>query len=83
MLRVTRNPGVTVKLAGLLVTPFADAVICVMPGNKPIATPLLASTVAILEALLAQANVTPVITFPCWSFAVALNDSLALTAMDD
>jgi hypothetical protein len=64
MLPVTKNPGVTVKLAGLLVTPFADAMICVIPGNKPIATPLLALTVATLAALLAHAKLTPVITFP-------------------
>jgi len=64
MFPVAKNPGVTVKLAALLVTPFADAVICVIPGNKPIATPLLALTVAIFAALLAHAKLTPVITFP-------------------
>jgi hypothetical protein len=83
MLPVDKNPGVTVNAAGLLVTPFADAVICVMPGNKPIATPLLAPIAATLGALLAHASVTPLMTFPFWSLAVALNESVPLTAMDD
>jgi hypothetical protein len=64
MLPVVKNPGVTVKLAALLVTPFADAVTCVIPGNNPIAMPLLASIPATLGALLAHANVIPLITFP-------------------
>jgi hypothetical protein len=64
MLPVAKNPGVTVKLAALLVTPPADAVTCVVPGNNPITAPLLASISATFEALLAHANATPLITFP-------------------
>ena len=64
--------GVTVNVSGKLVIPFADAVICVVPVDAPVASPVLL-IVAKLVALLAQAKVTPFIVFPLLSFAVAEN----------
>lgn len=54
---------VTVSVAGALVTPDAEAVICVLPLLRPSASPLL-SMLATFGVLLAQANLTPVSVFP-------------------
>lgn len=81
MLPVSKNPGVTVSPMGALETPPAVAVICVVPGNKPPATPL-ASMLATLEELLPHVKATPVNTFPELSVAVAVNWSLCPTAME-
>ncbi len=54
---------VTVSVAGALVTPDAEAVICVLPLLRPRASPLL-SMLATFGELLAQANFTPVSVFP-------------------
>ncbi|MGB8522782.1 MAG: hypothetical protein WCD43_07435 [Candidatus Acidiferrales bacterium] len=81
--RSVRRAGVTVRVAGPLVTPLATAVIWVVPGNKPKATPLLALTGATLGALLAHAKMTPVMTLPCWSLAVAVNEAVQPTLIDD
>src|ERR1700730_2934639 len=82
-LPVRRKPGVTVRVTGSLVTPFAEAVICVVPGNKPVARPLVALIDATLEAVVAQVKVGPLMMFPFPSFNVAVNESVALTAIDD
>jgi len=54
------------------VTPFAEAVICVVPAATPVAIPLL-FIVATLVALLVHVKVTPVTVLPLLSFAVAVN----------
>ena len=77
---VATGPGVTVKVSALLVTPFAAAVICVAPGDTPVARPLLL-IVATLVALLAQVKVSPVMVFPLLSFAVAVNCWVAFTVI--
>ena len=79
---MARNPGVTVSITGALVTPFAEAAICVVPGSRPIARPLPALIVATLGLLLVQLKATPLITFPPLSFAVAVICSVPLTAID-
>jgi ABC-type molybdate transport system permease subunit len=72
--------GVTVRVSPGLVTPWADAVICVVPTATPVARPdeLMVATPA---ALLAQVKVTPPMVLPLLSFAVAANCSVALAAM--
>jgi len=80
---IARNPGVTVRVTGALVIPFADAVICVVPGSKPMAKPLPALTVATLGVLLAQLKVAPMMMLPLLSCATAVICSVPLTAIDD
>src|ERR1700730_13346197 len=82
-LPVRRKPGVTVRVTGSLVTPFAEAVICVVPGSKPIARPLVALIDATLEGVVAQVKVRPVMRLPWPSFNGGMNESVALTAIDD
>jgi hypothetical protein len=79
---IDKNPDVTVSVAGALVTPLAEAVICVVPGSKPVAMPLTALMVATLEALLDQLKVIPLIALPPLSFAVAEICAVPLTAID-
>jgi uncharacterized RDD family membrane protein YckC len=78
-----KKPGVTVSVAGALVIPLEEAVICVVPGSKPVAMPLAALIVATLAALLDQLKLTPLIVLPPLSFAVAKTCSVPLTAMDE
>jgi hypothetical protein len=52
--------------------PLAAAVIWVVPMATPAARPLLL-IVALLVALLAQVNTTPLIVLPLPSFAMAVN----------
>lgn len=66
--------GVTVSVAGLLATPEAVAVICVLPGDSALATPSLLM-VATVGALLAQRKVT-VTWLPPLSTAVAVKVAL-------
>jgi hypothetical protein len=80
---IAKNPGVTVSVAGALVIPFAEAVICVVPGNNPIATPLPPLIVATLGALLVQLMVAPLMMMPSPSLAVAVICSVPLTAIDE
>jgi len=80
---ICRNPGVTVRVTGALVIPFADAVICVVPGSRPITDPLPALIVATLGVLLAQLKVAPLMMLPLPSFAVAVSCSVPLTAIDE
>ena len=64
--------GVTVRLAGLLFTTPAVAVMVDPPARIPIANPLL-SILATAGLLVFHVNVAPEITFPVASFAVATN----------
>jgi hypothetical protein len=80
---IARNPGVTVRVTGALVIPFADAVICVVPGSKPMAKPLPALIVATLGVLLAQPKAAPTMMLPLLSCAAAVICSVPLTAIDD
>lgn len=66
--------GVTVSVAGLLATPEAVAVICVLPGDSALATPSLL-IVATVGALLAQRKAT-VTWLPPLSTAVAVKVAL-------
>jgi hypothetical protein len=79
---VRRNPGVTVSVKGLLVVPLAEAVICVVPGSKAMAIPLLGLMVATGAALLAQVKAIPETMFPLESFAVAVKEAVPLTAIE-
>lgn len=79
---VATGAAVTVSVSGALVTPWADAVICVVPAATPVATPVAELMVATPAALLAQVKVTPPMMLPLLSFAVAANCSVALAAMD-
>jgi hypothetical protein len=72
---------VTVSVSAELVTPLAEAVIWDVPALTPVARPLLL-TVATLGAPLAQVNVTPLMTLPLLSFAVALNCCVLPTATE-
>ena len=63
--------GTTVRVAGALVTLAAEAVICVVPGPSPVATPL-PSTVETVALLLDQVRVVPT-AVPLESSAVAAN----------
>jgi hypothetical protein len=80
---IARKPGVTVSVTGALVVPFAEAVICVVPGSKPIARPLPALIVATLGALLTQLKVAPMMMLPLLSCATAVICSVPLTAIAD
>ena len=73
--------AVTVSVSGELVTPLADAVICVVPALTPVARPLLL-IVATPVALLAHVNVTPLMALPLLFLAVALNCWVAPTAIE-
>jgi hypothetical protein len=53
--------------------PLAEAVICVVPADTPVATPVVLLIVATVGALLVQAKVTPLMVLPLLSFAVAVN----------
>jgi hypothetical protein len=64
--------AVTVSVAAGLVTVPTEAVITVMPGAMPVATPLL-PTMATPAALLRHVKVTGVTVFPLLSTAVAVN----------
>ena len=64
--------GVTVRLAGLLFTRPAVAVMIDPPARIPIASPTL-SILATVGLLVFHVNVAPGITFPVASFAVATN----------
>jgi hypothetical protein len=64
--------GVTVKLAGLLLTRPALAVIVDPPARIPMANPLLL-ILATAGLLVFHVNVAPGITVPAESFAVATN----------
>jgi hypothetical protein len=79
---ICRNPGVTVRAAGVLLIPPAEAVICALPGSIPVARPLPELIVAMLEALLDQLNATPLIALPPESLAIAVNCCVPLTAID-
>jgi hypothetical protein len=79
---VATGAAITVSVSGALVTPWAEAVICVAPAATPVARPVDELMVAILAALLAQAKVTPLMVLPLLSFAVAVNCSVAPAAMD-
>jgi hypothetical protein len=80
---ISRNPGVTVRATPLLLTPFADAVICVVPGHKPVTRPLAELIAATTAALLEQLRVTPCITLPVVSLAVAVNCAVPLTRIEE
>ena len=75
-----RDYGVTVSVAGVLITPEALATMVTVPGATPVASPLL-SMVAVPEKLQAQANVTPGMALPLASMAVAVNSWVAFTAI--
>ena len=70
---------ITVRLAGLLVTPPLLAVMSAVPAATPVATPSI--TVATLPFDEAQAKLTPVITAPCWSVASAFTLCVCPTPM--
>jgi hypothetical protein len=72
---------VTVSVSAALVTPLAEAVICVVPALTPVATPLLL-TVATPALLLVHVNVTPLTVVPLLFFAVAVNCWVAPTAIE-
>jgi hypothetical protein len=77
-----KNPGVTVSVAGALVIPLEEAVICVVPGSRPVTMPFAELIVATLVALLDQLKLTPLIVLPPLSFAVAEICSVPVTAME-
>src|SRR5579863_581918 len=82
-LPVGTNPGITVIVAlGLLVTPSAEAVICVAPSVRPFAIPVFASIVATPVALLVHVNVIPFMIFPWLSLAVAINCCVWVSTTD-
>jgi len=68
---IWRNPGVTERETEELVTPLADAVICVDPGRRPIAKPVVELMDATAELPVDQWKATPGMMFPLASFAVA------------
>jgi hypothetical protein len=80
---MSRKPGVTVNVNGLLVTPSAEAVTCVVPGSKAVTLPVPGSIEATAGALLVQVKVMRCRMFPCVSFAVAENWAVPLTATED
>jgi hypothetical protein len=65
---------------GALVNPEALATMVTVPGETPVATPLL-SIVAVPEKLHAHENTTPEMVLPLTSKAVAVNGCVAFTAM--
>jgi hypothetical protein len=80
---MSRKPGVTVNVSGLLVTPSAKAVTWVVPGSRPVTSPVPASIEATAGALLVQVKVMRCRMFPCVPVAVAENWAVPLTAMAD
>ena len=64
--------GVTFRVTAMLVIVPVFAVICVLPGARPVATPVPAIE-AMVESLLAQVKVCPKTIFPLESSAVAVN----------
>jgi hypothetical protein len=62
----------TLRVAGVLVTPEAEAVICAVPSVCPVAMPEL-SMLAMSAELLVQVKVRPLMAFPLESLAVAVN----------
>lgn len=60
--------------------PAALAVIVDVPGDTPVASPALSTLAAELELL--NSNVTPGMTLPCWSLAIASNRAVAPTTTD-
>jgi H+/gluconate symporter-like permease len=71
---VTLATGIaeTVRVAALLVFPSLEAVIDVVPGDCPVATPVLALIVATLVLLDAKVTTRPVSTLPLASFVTAV-----------
>jgi hypothetical protein len=78
---VATTGAVTVRVSLPLVTPPVAAVICVVPALTPAAKPLLL-IVATPVTLLAQVKVTPLITCPLLSSAIAVNCCVPKTPMD-
>jgi hypothetical protein len=70
--------GVTIKLAGALVTPAPEALTSHAPAVLPVAKPL-SSTVATAASLVAQTKPTPDNSRSCWSKAFAVNFCVAPT----
>ena len=62
----------TLRDAESLVTPCADALICVVPAATPVTIPLIL-TVATAGLLDCQRKITPLIVLPYWSVAKAVN----------
>jgi hypothetical protein len=72
----------TVTTSGALVTPLALAVIWLVPGATPVASPEELLIVMTLVVSLAHVKVKPVMAFPLLSVAVVENCSVAFTATD-
>ena len=64
--------GFTVIVTAVLVMPAVNAVICVLPGVRPVAIPAVL-IVATLVLLLVQVKVCPLTVWPFESSAVAVN----------
>ena len=72
MLFSTEAGLTTVKTLPFPRTPCADALIAIVPGATPVASPA-SVTVAVPGFALDQVNAIPLISFPYWSLATALN----------
>src|ERR1700745_3873811 len=72
MLVSTGGGGSTISDAGALLTPEADAVICAVPDESPVARPALIVAIE-PSSFEPQVNVIPVITLLNWSYPVAVN----------
>jgi hypothetical protein len=70
---LSTGTAVTVSVAAGLVFDSLAAVIDVVPGDTPVATPVLELTVATLGSLDAKVTVRPVSTLPPASFVTAVN----------
>ena len=70
---MSTGTAVTVSVAAGLVFDSLEAVIDVVPGDTPVATPVLELTVATLGSLDAKVTVRPVSTLPLASFVTAVN----------
>jgi hypothetical protein len=74
--------GVTVSVAGGLVTPEAVAVICVVPALSPVVKPVSLLTLATVGALLDHVKVAVATVFPLESRAVAAKVCCPLILME-
>jgi len=72
MLFITEGGVTTVKTLSFPRTPCADALIAVVPGATPVASPA-SVTVAVAGFALDHVNAIPLISFPYWSLPTALN----------
>ncbi len=77
----TEGAFATVNVAVLLFIPCADAVICAVPADNPLASPSL--LIVALPVLLDHANAIPLIGAPFWSYPTAVNCCVPPVKIED